>query len=86
MHKSLDRLTALQAERKTRRQDALEEAALLYTLGDENRTAENLQMSTGQALSPENPDRRREVEVSGFVFSIHQIHAFATRKLRLKQM
>jgi len=85
MQKTLDRITALQVERKARRQDALEEAALLYELAEENRTAEDPEMSTGQALSPENPDQRREAEVSGFVFSIHQIHAYATRKRRMKQ-
>jgi hypothetical protein len=92
MQKTLDRLTALQTDRKARRQDALEEAAVLYELAEENRTAEDPDMSTGQAcalpaaLSPEKPDQRREVEVSGFVFSIPQIQAFATRRRRLNQV
>jgi hypothetical protein len=86
MQKTLDRLTALQSDRKARRQDALEEAAILYELAEEDRTAEAPQMSAGQALSPEILDQRREVEVSGFVFSIGQIHAFLTRKRRMPQV
>jgi hypothetical protein len=85
MQKTLDRLTAIQTERKTRRQLALEEAAVLYELEQHKRNAEIRHMSRGQALSPEDPDQKREVEVSGFVFSIHQIHAFVTRKRQLKQ-
>jgi hypothetical protein len=83
MQKSLDRLTALQSERKARRQLALEEAAALYELEQHKRHAENRHMSRGQALSPQQPDQRREIEASGFVFSIHQIHAFAQRKRQL---
>jgi hypothetical protein len=83
MQKTLDRLTALQTDRKARRQDALEEAALLYELAEENRAAEDPDMSTGQALSREMQDQRREVEVSGFVFSIHQIQARVIRKRQL---
>jgi hypothetical protein len=86
MQKTLDRLTALQSDRKARRQDALEEAAILYELAEEDRTAEAPQMSAGQALSPEILDQRREVEVSGFVFSIGQIQAFLTRKRRMQQV
>jgi len=85
MQKTLDRLTALQTERKSRRHDALEEAALLYEFGEENRTAKDREMAAGQALSAEKPEQRREIEVSGFVFSIHQIHAFALRKRQLRQ-
>ena len=85
MQKTLDRLTALQTERKTRRQDALEEATLLYELAEENQTAEDPEISTGQALSREKPDQRRHVEVNGFVFSIRQIQARIIRKRQQMQ-
>jgi hypothetical protein len=67
MQKTLDRLTALQTERKTRRQQDLEElAALLDRNESEHQPIENTETQGA----------------NGFVFSIHQIHAFATRKRR----
>jgi hypothetical protein len=70
MQKTLDRLTALQTDRKTRRQEDLDElTALLETNEINHQPIENTE-TTG---------------TNGFVFSIHQIHAFAARKRRQKQ-
>jgi hypothetical protein len=70
MQKSLDRLTALQTERKARRQDDLDElAALLEASEIKHQPIENTE-TTG---------------TNGFVFSIHQIHARVIRKRQLKQ-
>jgi hypothetical protein len=85
MQKSLDRLAALQTDRKARRQQALEEAALLYEYSSGKRFAEAAPMVSGQALSPDASDRSTDVVVSGFVFSIHQIRSFVLRKRRAAQ-
>ena len=70
MQKSLDRLAALQTERKARRQEDLEELATLLEANEIKR----------------QPIENTETQgTNGFVFSIHQIHAFATRKRRRKQ-
>jgi hypothetical protein len=70
MQKTLDRLTAMQTERKVRRQEDLEELAALLEYNE----------------SKHQPIENAETKGSnGFVFSIHQIHAFATRKRRQKQ-
>jgi hypothetical protein len=70
MQKSLDRLTALQTDRKARQREDLEElAALLEQNEIEHQPVENTETQGA----------------NGFVFSIHQIHAFATRKRRQKQ-
>jgi hypothetical protein len=85
MQKTLDRLAALQTDRKARQQQAIEEAVLLYEYSSGNGFAEAPLMVSGQALSPESFDQRREMEVRHFVFSIHRIHAFVTRKRLVKQ-
>jgi hypothetical protein len=68
MQKSLDRLTALQTERKARRQADLEELAALLEHNEIKRLPIEQTETQGQ---------------NGFVFSIHQIHAFAQRKRQL---
>jgi hypothetical protein len=71
MQKSLDRLSALQTERRTRRQQDLEELATMLEYNEiQNQPIENTETQGA----------------NGFVFSIHQIHAFATRKRQLNQM
>ena len=70
MQKNLDRLTAMQADRKARRQQDLEELAAL------------LEYNEIKHLPIEQTETKGQ---NGFVFSIHQIHAFVTRKRRLKQ-
>ena len=70
MQKTLDRLTALQTERKARRQEDLEELAALLEANEIKRLPIEQTETKGQ---------------NGFVFSIHQIHAFVTRKRRRKQ-
>jgi hypothetical protein len=70
MQKSLDRLAILQAERKARRQQDLEEVAAL------------MEYNEIKHLPIENTETKG---ANGFVFSIHQIHAFVTRRTRLKQ-
>jgi len=69
MQKSLDRLTALQADRKARQQQDLEELAAL------------LEYNEIKHLPIENTETKGP---NGFVFSIHQIHGFITRKRRLR--
>jgi hypothetical protein len=70
MQKSLDRLAALQTDRKARQREDLEElAALLEQNEIEHQPIENTETQGA----------------NGFVFSIHQIHAFATRKRRQNQ-
>jgi len=69
MLKSLDRLAALQTDRKARQQQDLEELAALLEYNEIKRI----------------PVEKAETKGSnGFVFSIHRIHAFVTRKRRLK--
>ena len=70
MQKSLDRLTAMQTDRKARRQEDLEELAAL------------LEFNEIRHLPVENTETEGQ---NGFVFSPHQIHAFVTRKRQLKQ-
>ncbi len=70
MQKTLDRLTALQTERKARRQQDLEELAALL----EYKEIKHLPIEQGETIG-----------ANGFVFSIHQIHAFVTRRRQLKQ-
>ena len=70
MQKSLDRLTALQADRRTRQQQDLEELASL------------LEYNEIKHLPIENTET---LGANGFVFSIHRIHAFVTRKRLLIQ-
>ena len=70
VQKNSDRLAALQTERKTRRQQDLEELATLLEYNELKR------------LPIENTATQGS---NGFVFSIHQIHACATRKRALKQ-
>ena len=70
MQKSLDRLTALQTDRKARQKQDLEELAALLELNESKR----LPIESTETKGP-----------NGFVFSIHQIHAFVTRKRRQKQ-
>jgi hypothetical protein len=70
MQKSLDRLAALQTDRKARQLEDLEELAALL----EHNEIKHL------------PIKNAEIEGSnGFVFSIDRIHAFATRKRRREQ-
>jgi hypothetical protein len=70
MQKSLDRLTALQTERKARRQDDLDELAALLEANEIKRQPIENTETTG---------------TNGFVFSIHQIHARVIRKRQLEQ-
>jgi hypothetical protein len=70
MQKSLDRLTALQTDRRTRQQQDLEELASL------------LEYNEIKHLPIENTETKG---TNGFVFSIHRIHAFVIRKRLLKQ-
>jgi hypothetical protein len=70
MQKSLDRLTALQTDRKARRQQDLEELAALLELNETKRLPIEQSVTKGQ---------------NGFVFSIHQLHALVTLKRQLKQ-
>jgi hypothetical protein len=70
MQKSLDRLAALQTDRKARQQQDLEELAALL----EHNEIKHQPIENTETKGP-----------NGFVFSIHQIHAFATRKRRQKQ-
>jgi len=70
MQKSLDRLTSLQTDRKARQLQDLEELAALLELNEIKHLPIEQTETKGQ---------------NGFVFSIHQIHAFATRKRRRKQ-
>lgn len=84
MLKSMDRLADLQTERKARRQQALEEAAALVQYSKIKHLPIESMLEKGQALSSQESGQRQEIVVSGFVFSIHQIHAFVTRKRQLK--
>jgi len=70
MQKSLDRLAALQTDRKARRQEDLEELAAVLEYNE----IKHLPIEKTETKGP-----------NGFVFSIQQIHAFATRKRRQKQ-
>jgi len=70
MNQSLDRLTALQTERKARQREDLEELAALLEFNEIKHLPIEKTATKGQ---------------NGFVFSIQQIHAFATRKRLLKQ-
>jgi len=70
MQKSLDRLAALQTDRRARRQEDLEELAALHEYNEIKH------------LPIEQTENKG---ANGFVFSIHQIHAFVTRKRQLKQ-
>ena len=70
MNQSLDRLTALQTERKARQREDLEELTALLEFNEIKHLAIEKTATKGQ---------------NGFVFSIQQIHAFATRKRLLKQ-
>jgi len=70
MQKSLDRLTALQTDRKARQLQDLEELASL------------LEASEIKHLPIEATETKGQ---NGFVFSIHQIHTFATRKHQLAE-
>jgi hypothetical protein len=70
MQKTLDRLTALQTDRKARRQEDLDElSALLEQNEVDHQPIENTETQG----------------TNGFVFSIHQIRAFAARKRQLKK-
>jgi hypothetical protein len=70
MQRTLDRLIALQTDRKARRQEDLEELAALLDQSEVER----------------QPIENTELEgANGFVFSIHQIQTFAARKRRLQQ-
>jgi hypothetical protein len=71
MQKNLDRLTSLQTERGALRRQDLEEVAAL------------LEYNETRHLPVENTETKG---ANGFVFSIHQIHAFATRRRQLKQV
>ncbi len=70
MQKTLDRLTALQTERKARCKEDLEELAALL----EHNEIRHLPV-----------DRTETKGQNGFVFYFHQIHAFVTRKRQMKQ-
>jgi len=70
MQKTLDRLTALQTGRKARQRQDLEELADL------------LEFNEIKHLPIEHTETQG---ANGFVFSIHRIHAFASRKRLLKQ-
>ena len=70
MQKTLDRLAALQTDRKARQQQDLEELAAL------------LEYNEIKHLPIENTETKGS---NGFVFSLHRIHAFVTRKRLLKQ-
>ena len=70
MQKTLDRLTALQTDRKARRQQDLEELAALLELNETKRLPIEQAVTKGQ---------------NGFVFSIPQLHALVTLKRQLKQ-
>jgi hypothetical protein len=70
MQKTLDRLTAMQSERKAARQRDLEEVASLLELNEIKHI----------------PIEKAETKGSnGFVFSLHEIHACVTRKRQLKE-
>jgi len=69
MQKSLDRLAALQTDRKTRQQQDLEELAALLEYNE----IKHIPIEKAETKGP-----------NGFVFSIHRIHAFVTRKRRLE--
>ena len=71
METTLNRLTALQTERKARRQHDLEEAAALFQLNEIKRLP-----ITEAAISGPN----------GFVFSIPEIRLFLDRKRRLNEV
>ena len=70
MQKSLDRLAALQTDRKARRQEDLEELAAIFKYNEIKH------------LPVENSETKGS---NGFVFSIHQIHGFVTRKRLLNR-
>ena len=70
MQKSLDRLTALQTDRKARQKQDLEELAALLELNESKR----LPIESTETKGP-----------NGFVFSIHELHACVQRKRQLKQ-
>ena len=70
MQKSLDRLTLLQSGRKARQQQDLEELAVLLEYNEIKHLPIEKTETTG---------------ANGFVFSIHRIHAFVTRKRQLKR-
>ena len=70
MQKTLDRLTALQTDRKARQQQDLEELASLLEYNE----IKHIPIETTEVKG-----------ANGFVFSIHRIHAFVTRKRLLNQ-
>jgi len=70
MQKTLDRLTDIQTDRKARRQQDLEEVAAILEYNESKHLPIEQTITAG---------------TNGFVFSIHQIHAFVTRKRQLKQ-
>ncbi len=70
MQKTLDCLTALQTDRKARRQQDLEELASILEYNE----IKHIPMETTETKG-----------ANGFVFSIHRIHAFVTIKRLLKQ-
>ena len=81
MQKNLDRLAALQTERKAQRQQALEEAAALYQYNvikrlpntEPQATTSCGEAASGQALSPRQEGRSTEAVASGFVFSTAEL-------------
>jgi len=71
MQKTLDRLTDIQTDRKARRQQDLEEVAAILEYNESKHLPIEQTVTAG---------------TNGFVFSIHQINAFVTKKRQLKQL